>query len=289
MLRQVAIVSEVPEVTFSEIAKVGAAVQKQVMRDFAPIWEIQATVDAFAVLEDVPIGYWPVIIQKDIGFNAAGIHLDKDGQPFSLVQHEAGWSMTVSHEVLEMLADPFGDRVIAGPSLHPQQDRVEYLVEVCDPSEDLAYSYTVNGITVSDFYTPHYFDPVKSTGVRYGFGSGLKAPRQVLKGGYLSWHDPISDHWWQQTWFGSSKTFRDLGVLPAAKESIRELIDRRTRHRYWTPGASNKVGTPAKGMSALLASTAAPLVAASKATASKAVAWRAQIQALKGNKDFQVL
>jgi hypothetical protein len=89
LLRQVGLVSEVKETTFSELAKVSAALQKQVMRDFAPLWEIQATVDAFANLEDVPIGYWPIIVQSDIGFNAAGIHLDKEGQPFSLVQYEA--------------------------------------------------------------------------------------------------------------------------------------------------------------------------------------------------------
>src|SRR5713101_2197544 len=199
LVRHVAVVSEVANTSFSELAKVAAAVQKQVIRDFAPLWEIQATVDAFAKLEDVPIGYWPVIVQADIGYNAAGIHLDNDGQPFSLVQYSSGWSLTVSHEVLEMLADPFGDRLVAGSSIKPKQGRVEYLVEVCDPSEDRAFAYSVNGITVSDFYTPRFFDPVTTSGVRYGFGNGIKGPRQVLKGGYLSWHDPMTDHWWQQT------------------------------------------------------------------------------------------
>jgi hypothetical protein len=285
-IRQVALVSEVNGISFSELAKVSAAIQKQVMRDFAPIWEIQATVNAFPKLEDVPIGYWPIMVRDDIGFNAAGIHLDKDGQPFSLVQFESGWSLTASHEALEMLGDPFGNRLIAGPSIKPGQGRVEYLVEVCDPPEDRAFAYSVNGITVSDFYTPHFFDPVKSPGVRYGFTKALKNPRQVLKGGYISWHDPVSDHWWQQTFFGTKK-FRDLGVFAKGKESIRELVDRVTRHRYWAPSAPKSQGK--KAFTAVLASAAAPLAAANESSSSKADGLRAEIEALKSNTNFEVL
>lgn len=298
LLHQTALVSEVDAVMPSELAKISAAIQKQVMRDFGPIWEVQATVDAFPLLEDVPLGYWPVIIRDDIGYNAAGIHLDKDGQPFSLVKFETGWSLTASHEVLEMLADPSGDRVMPGPSLKTGQGRVEYLVEVCDPSEDVAFAYTVNGITVSDFYTPQFFDSVTAPSVRYSFTGAIKNPREVLKGGYISWHEPVTDHWWQQTFFGAKHQFRDIGILPASHESIREMIDRRTRHRYWVPsGASGKAKTrtvraaaiAAAGMTSVLASAAGPLNATIQPTASKAAAWREQIDALKNSESFELL
>ena len=296
LIRQTALVSEVGGISSSELAKVSAALQKQVMRDFAPIWEVQATVDAFPALDDVPLGYWPIIVRDDIGFNAAGIHLDKDGQPFSLVKFEPGWSLTASHEVLEMLADPFGDRLIAGPSLKPGQGRVEYLVEVCDPPEDIRFAYTVNGVTVSDFYTPEFFDPVAAPGVRYSFTGAIKKPREVLKGGYISWHEPVTDHWWQQIFFGPKKQFRDLGVFTASHESVREMIDRRTRHRYWAPEpvkGSRKATAPyvksAAGMTSVLASAAGPLNATVKATASKAAAWHAQIDELKQSEAFEVL
>jgi hypothetical protein len=289
LLRQTALVSEVGNISASELAKVSAALQKQVMRDFAPIWEVQATVDAFPALEDVPIGYWPIIIRDDIGFNAAGIHLDKDGQPFSLVKFEAGWSLTASHEILEMLADPFGDRLIAGPSLKAKQGRVEYLVEVCDPPEDIAFAYTVNGITVSDFYTPSFFDPVFAAGVRYSFTGAVKRPRQVLKGGYISWHEPVTDHWWQQIFFGAKKQFRDLGIFEASNESVREMIDRRTRHRYWTPQPSKESTRGARGMTSVLASAAGPLNATVQPTAAKAASWHAQIDALKNSEGFELL
>jgi hypothetical protein len=232
LMHQLALVSESQKVSFAEAAVVSAALQKQVMRDFLPIWEVAATVDAFATLEDVPLGYWPMVVTDDIGFDAAGIHLDQDGQPFALITSSDDndvWSLTASHECLEMLADPFGDRLVPGDSPKSDQGRVLFLVEVCDPSEAAAFGYTANGVLVSDFYTPRYFDPVTANGVRYSFTGAITSPRDVMRGGYLSWLEPVSGHWWQETWFrGNASTFRDLGPLTAAQGSFRSQIDRLT-------------------------------------------------------------
>src|SRR6185503_17586464 len=234
LIRQLALVSETKKITPSALSRVGAALQKQATRDLAPIWQVKATIDTFPTLEDVPIGYWPIIVTEDDLGDAAGIHEDKEGQPFALVKYDYGWGLTASHEVLEMLVDPFGNRMTAGQSPKPRQGRVEFLVEVCDPSEDTPYAYRINGILVSDFYTPNYFDPVASPSVRYSFTGAIKAPRVVLKGGYISWHDPISDHWFQQTWFSGTKPrFRDIGKLTAKQgENMRALLYRNTPERY---------------------------------------------------------
>jgi hypothetical protein len=230
LTENLALVSEIEDHDPSDLARVAAALQRQVTRDFAPIWEVSATLDGFARLEDVPVGYWPMMIVPDVQ-GAAGIHLDKDGQPYALIEMSDSWSLTASHETLEMLADPFGNRLVPGRSLKRGQGRVEYLVEVCDPSEAAEFGYTVNDVLVSDFYTPRFFDPVRSVATRYSFTGALERPRQVLRGGYLSWHDPSSDHWWQQIWFGSRKEYRDLGVFDAAKHgSLRSFIDSQTDH-----------------------------------------------------------
>jgi hypothetical protein len=232
LLENLALISQSRSVGMKDLSLVSAALQKQVVRDFAPIWSVNATVDAFETLEDVPLGYWPLVVKDNIGFNAAGIHLDEDGQPFALITADRDrdvWSLTASHECLEMLADPFGNRTVAGDSPKPDQERVMFLVEVCDPSEAAEFGYSVNGILVSDFYTPQYFDPVASNTVRYSFTGAIKEPRDVLVGGYVSWLDPISREWWQETWFsGNQSTFRSLGRLDGAKESIRSQIDRMT-------------------------------------------------------------
>ncbi|QPI53390.1 hypothetical protein IV454_22970 [Massilia antarctica] len=224
-----AMVSETKNVKVKELLKVSSALQKQVIRDLSPIWEVNATVDSFADLEDVPADYWPIIVRDDIHTpGAAGIHLDKNGSPFALVQHSAAWSLTASHECIEMLCDPNGNRVIAGQSPKPKQGRVLFLVEPCDASEAAAYAYTVNGITVSDFYTPHFFDPMKVAGVRYSYTGAITAPREVLPGGYLSWQNLEDDHWYQEVYFDNKPSFRDLGPLTQANGSIRSQIYSKT-------------------------------------------------------------
>ena len=233
LLRQVALVSESSRISASDVARVSAALQKQASRDLVQFWNVKATVDAFPRLEDVPIGYWPIIVMDDIHTSGAeGVHEDKNGQPFALVTSSdqlAGWSLTASHEMIEMLVDPFGSRLVACDSPKSDQGRAQILVEACDPSEAADYAYTVNGILVADFYSPRYFDPVAAPGVRYSFTGAIEAPRQVLRGGYLSWQDVASNSWWQETWFdGDAPSFRSLGTLSAENGNFRSQIDRIT-------------------------------------------------------------
>ena len=251
-IRHLALVSESEAAPLADVLRVAAALQKQASRDIAPAWEVSATVDAFARLEDVPTDYWPMIIKDNIGYaHAAGIHLDQQGQPFALISATDdidGWSLTASHETAEMLVDPFGNRVIAGDSIMPGQGRVNYLVEVADPSEAARFGYSVNGVLVSDFYTPRYFDPFKAAGVRYSFTGAITKPRQVLEGGYLSWHDPVGDHWWQQTWFGAKPAFVDLGVL-TGQGALRTKVDQATEGRL-RAGARGRASASLAGMPA---------------------------------------
>src|SRR5215475_4584544 len=96
--RHVAVVSESKSVTAADLAPVAAALQKQVVRDFGPLWGVTGTVDSFPSLEDIPVDYWPVILRDNIKeAGAAGYHTDNHGQPFSLVQVDDGWPLTTSH------------------------------------------------------------------------------------------------------------------------------------------------------------------------------------------------
>src|SRR5205814_976631 len=74
LIQQVALVSEVEQISPSQLSRASAALQKQLSRDFGPIWGVKATIDAFATLEDVPLTYWPILIQEDIHINAGGVH-----------------------------------------------------------------------------------------------------------------------------------------------------------------------------------------------------------------------
>ena len=269
----------------SQLTKVAAALSKQVLRDFGPIWTVNATIDAFLKLEDVPVDYWPVIVQKDVQ-GALGYHEDETGQPFAVIEYAPDWSLTASHECLEMLADPYGRRLRAGNV--PDQaiaaglkgGRVEFLVEVCDPSEDGKYAYQINGLAVSDFYTPHYFDPVKAAGVRYSFTGAIDAPRKVLSGGYLSWRDPASNHWLQLRMFADNLSKKVPHVVDLTSETVFAELAARTSLR----AAVDRV-TPrppiARGLRTRTSAARAAIDSADVAQAARAAALRAQIKKLK--------
>src|SRR6202011_5360758 len=70
---------------------------------------------------------------------------------------------------------------------------------------------SVNSVMGSDFYTPQYFDPVKSAAVRYSFSGQVRGPREVLDGGYLSWFDPQTRHLFQLQVDGKKMPIVDKG------------------------------------------------------------------------------
>jgi hypothetical protein len=223
-----ALVVDAPHVPRRAVAEIAAALQRQLTRDVAPIWEVWATIDAFDSLDHVPPGYWPILVGDYFpGNELIGVHLDRSGQPFALVEASPSWSFAASHEAIEMVIDPWGNRTVPGGSPMAGQGLVEILVEICDPPGDPEWGYTVNGYLVSDFVTPNYYDPVAAPGVRYSFMGKVPGPREVLPGGYLAWRDPATNEWWQAERITQPELrFTPLGLLDEDGRPIRERIDR---------------------------------------------------------------
>lgn len=245
----VAVVSLTSEVSTRSLMQATAALQKQVTRDFTPNWGIPATVDAFEDLASVPSDYYHVVVFGDprelvdhleieIGADRAaglmtrferealqGIHLNAfTRQPFALVAASDTWTVSLSHELLELLADPFGNRLIAAAHpLRPDQ-RVKYLLEVCDPC--LSAWYPVNGIPVSDFYTPRYFDPVRVDAIRYSYTGALEYPLHILDGGYLTWIDPSDSGLYElQAGEAQPSLVASLDQLAGSSVPLRTIVD----------------------------------------------------------------
>ena len=76
---RIAVVPSDPDVGVNpnDVTRVAAALQKQVLRDFGPIWGIEASVDAFLQLEQVPRGCWPILLAKDVP-SGGGVHNDEN-------------------------------------------------------------------------------------------------------------------------------------------------------------------------------------------------------------------
>ena len=221
-----------------------AAINIQVMRDLPQFWNIQATVRYLPDPKAIPVGVWPVFLKSKLPPDEGGVHLDGKNQPYALVaatKASSEWTIDASHEILEMLVDPSGNRLqtsraikITGDSVADAAGEFEYVVEVCDPCEADQYAYSIQGITVSDFITPHFYDPVATDGTRYSFGGNIKRPRELLPGGYISFANPQADELQQILFLGPKPELKNLG--PAPGPSLRMFIDSKTyalvqRHR----------------------------------------------------------
>jgi hypothetical protein len=204
----------------AELAAVASALQIQLDRDFFPIWGKRAQVLALGPGEPVPALAWPMTILDKPKFGL-GVHLDVKHRPFAEIEATADWSVTASHELLEMLEDPLGQKMISGPDIDPNAPphQVRYLVEVGDPCE--AFAYSINGVAVSDFLTRAYYDP-HAVGTHFDFLGRLASPFDVPPGGYISWIDPADGHWHQKTPDGQ---FTRSGQMADSKRSPREDRD----------------------------------------------------------------
>ncbi len=228
LTQHIALVPEADGVHASELARVSAALQKQVMRDLAPQWGVSATVDAFPRLEDVPVGYWPIIVTFCELGRDAGVHLDRHGQPYAQIEVSPSWSLAASRACLEMLVNPFGQLTTTATSPRGDQGPVEWLVEVCAPCADARYAYAVNEVLVSDFCTPAFFRPGPADShARYSWTGAITAPFQTLPGGHVTWYDPVSDSWWMQQHGGDRTSDAKLGGLEGRVASARALVRER--------------------------------------------------------------
>ena len=133
----------------------------------------------------------------DKSYAGLGVHLDEHRHPYAEITYTSDWTVTASHELLEMLVDPWGTRMLPGPSLDPATGGrpVFYLVEVADPVE--AASYERAGVPVSDFVTPSWYHAAAAGHGPFSLLGSPAGPWQVQQGGYVSWYDPKDGRWHQ--------------------------------------------------------------------------------------------
>ena len=185
-----------------EVAALIPAMQKQVDRDFNPAWNIDADLE-FVSGDEAPIpgSWWLSVLDDSDQAGALGYHDVTDeglplGKVFAKTDKELGLqvSVTFSHELLEILADPEINRCV----FLQRQDGSGMIVayESCDAVEADALAYEIDGVLVSDFVTPRWFMP--GFPGPYDFKEHTTGPVQLLQGGYISIYEVGKGQGWQQ-------------------------------------------------------------------------------------------
>ncbi|MBI3355670.1 MAG: hypothetical protein HY038_02640 [Nitrospirae bacterium] len=166
--------------------------------------DFDALIAAMQVFVDkhvVPVWGTPAKLIKSKGFVKgawAMVFLDNADQPGALAYHDLTpdglpqskvfvkttiknhdlVSVSASHELVEMLVDPAINLMTTGPD-----PKVIYAYESADPVE--ALSFPVNGIPMTDFVYPSYFEAFHKLGsVQFDYLKKVKKPFQILSGGY---------------------------------------------------------------------------------------------------------
>jgi hypothetical protein len=203
------------KVTDEELQRAIRAINRQITEDFVPYWSMGATLrlegrsaaqpDSAQTADmrgDAVIYLWD---KADVD-GAIGYHFQNNrGIPFGFVftsiAEEVGedWSVTLSHEALELIGDPETNLLVIGPHPDPNQSReVFFWFEMCDAVQ--AESYEIEGIKVSNFLLPLYFTGTRETdevGARNDFlGRAYKGQTlrsfSINPGGYIGFFDPES-------------------------------------------------------------------------------------------------
>jgi hypothetical protein len=160
-----------------------AAMQTYVDDFVAPVWGTPAKL---VRSDDFIPGAWAVVFLDDADApNALAYHdLTPDGLPQSKVFVRTTLasgdlvSVSASHELVEMLVDPAINLMTTGPDR-----RLVYAYESADPVE--ALSFEVNGIPMSNFVYPAYFEEFhQPNSIRFDAMDAITQPFQILKGGY---------------------------------------------------------------------------------------------------------
>lgn len=177
----------------AEIKLALAALQIQLDRDFAPVWGLTASLQFLPATTPLPIHHWSVFIMDTSDQQGAlGYHdLASTGLPIGKIfakddqKYGLSWTVTLSHEVLEMLADPW----IANCSFAQDSNTtgVLYAMEVCDPCEADNLGYMINNVRVSSFIYPAWFEGFrKPNSTKFDFSGKITQPFQLAPGGYIS-------------------------------------------------------------------------------------------------------
>jgi hypothetical protein len=191
------------KVAQADFQAVVLAIAKQVTHHFQPEWHIGAELKAIAL----PLNGKKAPVQRDADAiiylgdssedpttgvkGAYGYHSANNRKiPYGFIylnicgKSREVWTSTLSHEVLELLADPDAALTASGPAPKGHTGPVHYDIEVCDPTQGDTYS--IDHVVVSNFVGKSYFGLSGGSG-RTNYLNLRLAPFGVRPRGYLQY------------------------------------------------------------------------------------------------------
>jgi len=209
--------------TDAQVAAIIPALQTQCDRDFCPVWKCGAVRLRFAAkTEKLSATAWLMGIYDDADqAGALGYHdVTANGTPLgkvfakTTIDDGGSWTVTVSHELLEILADPW----IVSCVIDDSSNRV-FALEVCDAVEADELGYKIGGVQLSDFVLPGFFESGVHKGHSLSFCGHVRKPFELAAGGYLSFLD-LSDP--SQGWQQETARKRPGTSRGATRKAVRE-------------------------------------------------------------------
>jgi len=226
--------------TVPEMRHATRVLRKQVERDFASVWNVTADVRYAGPPSKARKNAWQLVLLDENDSDYDGYHeLTNRGQPLGRVMLQqakhclTGWTSTASHELLEMLVNP--DTQLGVFVYDPAVGGRVYQCEVCDPCQDDAFCYKIDGIWVSDFVYPAWFDgwrkPDKST--KLDHRKLLERPFKVGAAGYMTYFDTRTRKWIDDSGRHGAKKLYPIYGLGGRGGGSRRALRKLGRHR-WT-------------------------------------------------------
>lgn len=197
-MRTITLVNQSTVVADADFQAVAAALQQQLDYHVQPLWGLTARLAVLPTGQQAAAGVETIVVLDDSDqADALGYHETVGGDVpagfvFARTCQQAGvsWSSCASHELIEQLIDPLTDAQTVAPFAGHRNAAV--MRETCDAVE--ADSYLLSGIELSNFVTPHWFDP-DSPGP-WDYLAQLTGPLSLTSGGYVAYTRDLN-HWQQ--------------------------------------------------------------------------------------------
>jgi hypothetical protein len=189
----IAIINDSADVDTAKLKPAVAALQRQIDEHFFPLWGWRAKLSFGKPIPADSMQVRILAVNPDHD-DAEGYHFSKDGLPRSEVYTRdnadefIGYPelfATLSHELLEMIADPGVNLYARGHYIAGKRHMKAFIgYEVCDAVQDKTYE--IDRILVSDFVTPEWFEASRRKGsVKFSYLGSVREPFALTSGGYI--------------------------------------------------------------------------------------------------------